>query len=100
MRITQQIENEKIIINLEGGFLNYHHKERFLKLMESAIKCNPEILIINMSLLKSISSFGIGALMHVYHQANEHKVQLSFEKIDGKVLDIFKTTKLDTVFCS
>ena len=55
-------------------------------------------IVIDMSMVEYITSWGIGMLVHAFTTATNRNSQFSLSGVSGKVKEILSKVKLDTIF--
>lgn len=55
-------------------------------------------IVVDMSLVEYITSWGIGMLVHAFTTSTNRNSQFSLSGVSGKVSEILSKVKLDTIF--
>ncbi|MFA5012419.1 MAG: STAS domain-containing protein [Ignavibacteria bacterium] len=70
----------------------------FKLIIEKELKSGNILLAFDFSKLNSINSAGLGVLIGILRKVKEAKGSLKLLNLNDRVLNIFKITKLDTLF--
>ena len=84
---------EKIM--LLDGFLNAETAFRFADLVRQQ---QPATLVMDMSLVPSIDSSGLGVLIGIYVSFEKSVRRLVLVGVNDRILELFRTCKVDDVF--
>ena len=84
---------EKIMVL--DGFLNAETAFRFADLVR---RQQPVILVIDMSLVPSIDSSGLGVLIGIYVSFEKAGKRLLLVGVNDRILELFRTCKVEDVF--
>ena len=84
---------EKIM--LLDGFLNAETAFRFADLVRQQ---QPATLVMDMSLVPSIDSSGLGVLIGIYVSFEKSARRLFLVGVNDRILEVFRTCKVDDVF--
>lgn len=86
------------IIKLEGEKMLGYEANDFQEAIRSSIEKNKKNLIIDLSEVEFISSWGIGILIHGYTTATNGGCSFKLTSISKTVKETFQKIKVDTIF--
>ena len=96
---VKTIETEKgIVITLEGEMMLGYSANDFRESIENAIGKNKKKIVVDLSNVQFISSWGIGILMYGYTTAANKGGEFKLAAVSEKISNILSKTKLDTIF--
>jgi anti-anti-sigma factor len=87
-----------IVITLEGEMMLGYEANDFHDAIENAIDNNKKIIVIDLSNVQYISSWGIGILMYGYTTTTNLGGEFKLAAVSEKIIKILSKTKLDEVF--
>lgn len=97
MRVTSHFEDKYSIIKLEvDQILGYEAKE-FQDVLLNSLERNIQFIIVNLSNIKYISSWGIEILIHGLATTVNRGGKFKIACLADNVLEVFKKVKIDTV---
>ena len=92
-------ETEKgVVILLEGKMMLGYEANDFHEAIENALDHNKKKIVVDLSNVEFISSWGIGILMYGYTTTTNKGGEFKLAAVSEKISEILKKTKLDTVF--
>lgn len=98
MNVKTNVTDEGVVIKLEGEMMLGYEANDFHEAIKNAMQHKKKKVVIDLSNVHFISSWGIGILMYGYttttNMGGEFKLAALSEKIDN----VLKTTKLDKIF--
>ena len=94
---TNETENG-VVITLEGEMMLGYSANDFHEAIENAIDNDKKKIVIDLSNVQFISSWGIGILMYGYTTTTNKGGKFKLAAVSVKISEILKKTKLDTVF--
>ena len=94
---TTETENG-VVIKLEGEMMLGYSANNFHEAIENAIDNDKKKIVIDLSNVQFISSWGIGILMYGYTTTTNKGGKFKLAAVSVKISEILKKTKLDTVF--
>ena len=94
---TNETENG-LVITLEGKMMLGYEANDFHEAIENAIDKNKKKIVVDLSNVQFISSWGIGILMYGYTTATNKGGEFKLAAVSEKINEILSKTKLDTVF--
>lgn len=99
MELNYEIEvtKDKILIELKGD-LDIYSCDKFKEDTLKEISLNAADIYINADNLVYIDSTGLGALISIYKEVNEHQKEIIIENLKPNVKKIFEITDLDKLF--
>ena len=87
-----------VVITLEGKMMLGYEANDFHEAIENAIEREKKKIVVDLSNVQFISSWGIGILMYGYTTATNKGGEFKLAGASEKINEILKKTKLDTVF--
>jgi anti-sigma B factor antagonist len=97
MRLSSNIEDKYSVIKFEvDQVLGYEAKEFQDAILDSFDK-NVSAIIVDLSSVKFISSWGIGMLIHGLATTKNRGGDYKISGLADNVMDVFKKVKIDTV---
>ncbi len=94
---TNETENG-VVISLEGKMMLGYEANDFHEAIENAIDHDKKKIVVDLSNVQFISSWGIGILMYGYTTATNKGGEFKLAAVSEKIIEILTKTKLDTVF--
>ncbi len=92
-------ENEKaVIIKMEGEMMLGYEANDFHEVVSSSAEKSKKNIIVDMSEVKFISSWGIGILIYGYTTATNAGISFSLAAVPDNIKETFRKIKIDTVF--
>ena len=87
-----------VVITLEGKMMLGYEANDFHEAIENAIERDKKKIVVDLSNVQFISSWGIGILMYGYTTATNKGGEFKLAAVSDKINDILIKTKLDKVF--
>ncbi|HUB82102.1 MAG TPA: STAS domain-containing protein [Bryobacteraceae bacterium] len=87
------LPGEKVMVL--DGFLNAETAFRFADLVRQQ---KPAILVVDMTLVPSIDSSGLGVLIGIYVSFEKNTRRLLLAGVNDRILELFRTCKVEEVF--
>lgn len=97
MKISSIKTNENFILKPEADQLLGYEAEDFQNALLEALKDDIKCVIVDLSSVNFISSWGIGMLMHGLATASNRDVGFKIMAVRPNIMDVFKKIKIDTV---
>ncbi|MEE9450111.1 MAG: STAS domain-containing protein [Ignavibacteriaceae bacterium] len=94
---TYETENG-VVITLEGKMMLGYEANDFHEAIENALDHNKKKIVVDLSDVQFISSWGIGILMYGYTTATNKGGEFKLAAVSEKISKTFAKTKLDNVF--
>ena len=94
---TNETENG-VVITLEGEMMLGYEANDFHEAIENALDNDKKKIVVDLSNVQFISSWGIGILMYGYTTATNKGGEFKLAAVSDKINDILIKTKLDKVF--
>ena len=94
---TNETENG-VVITLEGKMMLGYEANDFHEAIENAIDNDKKKIVVDLSDVQFISSWGIGILMYGYTTATNKGGKFKLAAVSEKITEILIKTKLDNVF--
>jgi anti-anti-sigma factor len=94
---TNETENG-LVITLEGKMMLGYEANDFHEAIENALAHNKKKIVVDLSNVQFISSWGIGILIYGYTTATNKGGEFKLAAISEKINEILIKTKLDNVF--
>jgi anti-sigma B factor antagonist len=89
---------DKSVITIDNNKLIGVEGETFQNLVQSAIEKGSRDIVIDLSKVDYISSWGIGLLVHAYTTCHNRKVDFTLEGVNSQVMNVLSQLKLTTLF--
>ena len=90
--------NAGVVIKLEGEMMLGYSANDFHEAIENAIEKNKKKIVVDLSEVKFISSWGIGILMYGYTTTTNYGGKFRLAAVSEKIIEIFKKIKVDNFF--
>ena len=94
---TNETENA-LVITLEGKMMLGYEANDFHEAIENAIERNKKKIVVDLSNVQFISSWGIGILMYGYTTTTNLRGEFKLAAVSEKIIEMLEKTKLDKVF--
>ncbi|MGI9516844.1 MAG: STAS domain-containing protein [Pirellulaceae bacterium] len=94
---THTTDNGTLVIRI-GGSLDAENTEYFFDCVQDEIERGHDRIVINCADLGFISSVGLGSLIRARSRVAKTGGEISFARIDARILDVMRLTRLDKVF--
>ena len=94
---TNETENG-VVITLIGEMMLGYEANDFHEAIENAIERDKKKIVVDLSNVQFISSWGIGILMYGYTTTTNKGGEFKLAAVSVKISETLKKTKLDTVF--
>jgi anti-sigma B factor antagonist len=94
---TKELDNA-VIISLTGEMMLGYEAQDFQGAISGSLKKNKKKIIVDLSNLEFISSWGIGILIHGYTTVINQQGRFTLAAVPDIVKDALVKTKLDTIF--
>jgi len=98
MKVLIRDAGEAAIVELEGEMMLGHEANDFHEAISAALDNDKKRIIVDLKNVHFISSWGIGILIHGYTTAKNKDIDFVLAAVPGKVEEVLKVTKLDSVF--
>ena len=97
MNVSSKALNDNVILKFEVDHLLGYEENDFQGAVLKAINGKSKYIVVDLSLLNFISSWGIGMLIHGFTTAKNKGVNFIIAGVKENIMDVFKKTKIDTV---
>ena len=87
-----------VVIKLEGEMMLGYSANDFHEAIENAMEKNKKKIVIDLSEVKFISSWGIGMLMYGYTTTTNYGGKFRLAAVSEKILEVFRKIKIDNFF--
>ncbi len=94
---TNETENG-LVIKLEGEMMLGYSANDFHEAIRSAIENNKKKIVVDLSDVQFITSWGIGILIYGHTTTTNMDGGFKLAGVSDKINEIFKKTKIDNVF--
>jgi anti-sigma B factor antagonist len=94
---TKETENG-LVITLEGKMMLGYEANDFHEAIENAMEKNRKKIVVDLSDVQFISSWGIGILMYGYTTTTNYGGKFRLATVSEKIIDVFKKIKIDNFF--
>ena len=98
MEVKTQETDNGLVIKLEGEMMLGYSANDFHEAIENAIKNNKKRIVVDLSDVKFISSWGIGILMYGYTTTNNYGGVFRLAGVSDKIIEVLRKIKIDNVF--
>jgi anti-sigma B factor antagonist len=98
MKVTTRETENAVIINLEGEMMLGYEANDFHEAIQLGIEKNKKNIVVDLSEVKFISSWGIGILIHGYTTTTNEGISFKLAAVPEKVKETFSKIKIDTIF--
>jgi len=98
MKVNIDERENAVIINLEGEMMLGYEANEFHEAIENAIENNKKKIVVGLSNVQFISSWGIGILVYGYTTTTNSGGEFKLAAVPAKIDAVLKKTKLDTIF--
>jgi anti-sigma B factor antagonist len=97
MKISSQISEKFSIIKFEVDQVLGYEAQEFQDAILDSLDKNASVIIVDLSRVKFISSWGIGMLIHGLATTTNRGKSFKIVGLADNVMDVFKKVKIDTV---
>jgi anti-sigma B factor antagonist len=97
MKISYQISEKFSIIKFEVDQVLGYEAQEFQDAILDSLDKNASVIIVDLSRVKFISSWGIGMLIHGLATTTNRGKSFKIVGLADNVMDVFKKVKIDTV---
>lgn len=94
---TKEVENG-VIITLEGEMMLGYSANDFHEAIENALENNKKTIVVDLSKVQFITSWGIGILMYGHTTTTNLGGEFKVAGVSDKINEIFKKIKIENVF--
>ena len=94
---TKEIDGA-IVISLTGEMMLGYEAQDFQDAISNSLEKSIKKIVVDLSNLEFISSWGIGILIHGYTTVTNQQGTFSLAAVPDSVSDALEKTKLDTIF--
>ncbi len=98
MKVNIKEKDTAVIISLIGEMMLGYEANEFHEAIENAINHNKKRIVVDLSNVQFISSWGIGILIYGYTTTTNLGGEFKLAAISEKIIEILIKTKLDKVF--
>jgi anti-sigma B factor antagonist len=95
--VVREIETA-LIINLEGKMMLGSEQDDFQNAVKSGVEKNKKDIVVDLSQVNFISSWGIGVLIHGYTTSVKAGKSFKLASVPDRVKEVFNKVKLHTIF--
>ncbi len=96
---VRTIETENgVVITLEGEMMLGYSANDFHESIEHAIEINKKKIVVDLSNVQFISSWGIGILMYGHTTTTNLGGEFKLAGVSDKISEIFKKIKIENIF--
>lgn len=97
MKITSQTEDKFSIIKFDVDQILGYEAQEFQDLVLNSLEQNVNCIIVDLSSVKFISSWGIGMLIHGLATTRNRGGEFKLAGLADNVMQVFQKVKIDTV---
>jgi len=98
MKISSQISDKFSIIKFEADQVLGYEAQEFQDAILDSLDKNANCIIVDLSSVKFISSWGIGILIHGYTTATNEGISFKLACVPENIKQTFVKIKIDTIF--
>lgn len=98
MKIEINETDAGVVIKLEGQMILGYEANDFHEAIEKAMGKNKKKIVVDLSKVKFISSWGIGILMYGYTTTTNNGGKFRLAAVSEKISEVFQKIKMDNVF--
>jgi anti-sigma B factor antagonist len=98
MEVKTNETDAGVVIKLEGEMMLGYSANDFHEAIENAMKKNKKKIVVDLSNIKFISSWGIGILMYGYTTTTNYGGKFRLAAVSEKIIEVFKKIKIDNFF--
>ena len=98
LKITNSETNGTSVVTLDGRIVLGNEGDALRDKLKSLIAEGKKQIVVNMELIKSIDSAGLGTLFAAHLSAEAQGASLKLCNLGGRFQEVLKTTRLATVF--
>ncbi|NNG27006.1 MAG: STAS domain-containing protein [Ignavibacteriaceae bacterium] len=98
MEVKTNETDTGVVIKLEGEMMLGYSANDFHEAIENAIEKNKKKIVVDLSDVRFISSWGIGILMYGYTTTNNYGGKFRLAAVSEKINEVLKKIKIDNVF--
>ena len=98
MKVNMTETENAVIIKLDGELLLGSEANDFQEAINNSIEKNIKNVIVDLSSLRFISSWGIGMLIHGYTTTQNRDTAFKLVSVPDTIKETFRKIKIDTVF--
>ncbi|MCD6569404.1 MAG: STAS domain-containing protein [Deltaproteobacteria bacterium] len=96
MEITTKQNEDNVVIAITGA-VNTDATERLRAELVKIVKQRPENVVMDLSLVPTIGSAGIGKILVFYKELDKNKIGFEIKGIHENLYKIFKSIKLNKI---
>jgi anti-sigma B factor antagonist len=97
MRLSSKIEDKYSIIKFNVDQILGYEAQEFQDAILDSLESNVSIIIVDLSSVKFISSWGIGMLIHGLATTTNRGCEFKLACLEANVMEVFRKVKIDTV---
>jgi len=98
MQVQTKELDDAVIISLTGKMMLGYEAQDFQDAISSSLEKNKKKIVVDLSNLEFISSWGIGILIYGYTTVTNRQGSFKLAAVPDIVSDALEKTKLDTIF--
>lgn len=98
MKVNISEMENAVIIKLEGEMMLGYEANEFHEAVRGSIEKNKKNIVVDMSAVKLISSWGIGILMYGYTTAANAESKFKLAAVPKNVSETFQKIKVNSIF--
>jgi anti-sigma B factor antagonist len=98
MKVEVNETENAVVIKLHGEMMLGYEANDFHEAIRSSVTNNKKKVVVDLSEVKFISSWGIGILIHGYTTATNAGCSFNLAAVPEDVKETFKKIKVDTIF--
>ncbi|MBK7630115.1 MAG: STAS domain-containing protein [Ignavibacteriales bacterium] len=98
MKVKTKETEKAVIINLEGEMMLGYEANDFHEAIQSSLGNNKKTIIVDLSEVKFISSWGIGILIYGYTTATNQGSNFKLAAVPENIMETLQKVKVDIIF--
>ena len=98
MKVEVNETEKAVVIKLHGEMMLGYEANDFHEAIRSSIEKNKKKIVVDLSEVKFISSWGVGILIFGYTTATNAGCKFSLASVPDKITETFRKIKIDTIF--
>ncbi len=98
MNVKVSESEQAILIKLEGEMMLGYEANDFHEAIKSSLEKKKKNVVVDLSEVKFITSWGIGILIHGYTTASNEGTSFKLAAVPEKVKETFSKIKIDSIF--
>lgn len=98
MKIQTKLEDNKVIVSLDGDLIGDQNGVEFLEVVEAEIAKGHHDVVVDFSEVRYMNSTGLGVLITLFAKIKSEEGSLKIIGASEQIVRLFEITQLDKVF--